>query len=226
MSSSGKNTDDGEMTEGKSILEDKASVATSPPFSGKNNKINTESTRPCLGSRQISSCSTDLLRCIKSRTSPVYSHGYLSPVTPQEPVGATASIIKTPTSSISHDTRTLAQLYQSSRRSRQSPQKSGNNSTAVLSTREVPPPPFTLSVLTFDSQLQISDTANDTTNADEEEWSFQIASPICNSCSSNSLSSMENEEIVAITSKSFDREEEGEDGGDVEREAKRRKTTA
>ena len=234
-SSTCKHTNEKEMNESKLVSyqameEGKASLSAfikeDQEGMKANDMITSESTRPGLGSRQISYRSTDLLRCAESRTSPVYSHGYLSPVTPQEPAGAAASIIKTPTSSISHDTRTLAQLYQSSRRSRQSPQKSGNNSTAVLSTREVPPPPFTLSVLTFDSQLQIADTANDTTNADEDDWSFHIASPMCNSCSSNSLSSMENEEIVAITSKSFGEEEEGEDGGNVEREAKRRKTMA
>ena len=245
-SSTCKHTNEKEMNESKLVSyqameEGKASLSAfikeDQEGMKANDMITSESTRPGLGSRQISYRSTDLLRCAESReghdkrviTSPAYSHGYLSPITPQEQAGSAPSTIKTPTSSISHDTRTLAQLYQSSRRSRQSPPKSGNNSaTAVLPTREVPPPPFTLSVLTFDSQLQISDTANATTvNADDDDdWSFHVASPMCNSCSSNSLSSMENEEIVAITSKSFGEEEEGEDGGNVEREAKRRKTMA
>ena len=62
-------------------------------------------------------------------------------------------------------------------------------------------------------------------NAHEEVWSFNIPSPIsiCNSCSSNSVSSMEVEGFmthgVVSASELFD----GEDN--VEIEPKRRKTT-
>eukprot|EP00579_Thalassiosira_antarctica_P019342 CAMPEP_0201972648 /NCGR_PEP_ID=MMETSP0904-20121228/42544_1 /ASSEMBLY_ACC=CAM_ASM_000553 /TAXON_ID=420261 /ORGANISM="Thalassiosira antarctica, Strain CCMP982" /LENGTH=155 /DNA_ID=CAMNT_0048522557 /DNA_START=297 /DNA_END=764 /DNA_ORIENTATION=- len=133
-------------------------------------------------------------------------HLHLSP-TPQESIDDTKStkIDTTPTSYPSHDTLTLAQLYQSSRRSRHiSPQDNSprRNLVDIISPKimVLPPPPLISSSSLESQQIQIGyerknvDVDNNTTR--DKAWSFNIATPICNSCSSNSVSSMGSEGII------------------------------
>ena len=126
----------------------------------------------------------------------------LSP-TPQEPIHdtKTTKIDPTPTSYPSHDTLTLAHLYQSSRRSRHiSPQdhRSGQYLVDIISPKMIPPPPLISSSFLESERIgygnEIMNADNNT--ARDKAWSFNIATPICNSCSSNSVSSMGSEGLI------------------------------
>eukprot|EP00571_Detonula_confervacea_P011382 CAMPEP_0172303310 /NCGR_PEP_ID=MMETSP1058-20130122/4857_1 /TAXON_ID=83371 /ORGANISM="Detonula confervacea, Strain CCMP 353" /LENGTH=263 /DNA_ID=CAMNT_0013014061 /DNA_START=109 /DNA_END=900 /DNA_ORIENTATION=+ len=190
---------------------------------------------PSVCSRRISSSSTDLRQDTKPQkeeedanknlcagfgdknqvSSPAWKQRYPSSI-PQGTIveGASSGEFSiTPTSNLSpsRETLTLAQMYHSSRRSRHSPQRSGNNSF-IISPKAIPPLPLTSSS-SFDSQEIWQEMETAISNTDKEEWSFDIAS-----CSSNSVGSMECEELVSheavLASKLFD-----------EREPKRRRTS-
>ena len=149
------------------------------------------------------------------------SLGNLSPTPRGSIVDAKNGKINTPTSYLSRDTLTLAQLYQSSRRSRHSPHNKPGNSV-IIPPKMVPPPSLSFSVSLDSQQIHHEMNAN-INNTHEETWSFNNASPICNSCSSNSDSSMESEDFmtreVVTASELFDEED------NTEREHKRRKIT-
>ena len=124
------------------------------------------------------------------------SQGFLAPGTPQEPIGDNVGTIITPVPHLTElGTSTLAQLYQSSRRSRSSPTntKTKTSNPAVIDLQAIPPPPLTIPLPSVGRQkLHDLNVAND--DASDDEWHFNMASPMSRSCSAMSLSSMESED--------------------------------
>ena len=109
---------------------------------------------------------------------------------------AAGGTIATPVANPSHDIRALAELYHSSRRSRNSVIAS-QNSALVLSSR---------SLISSSSSLgsqQIWIEMRDAIRSTEiDEWAFNVTPPICKSYSTNSLSSMDSDgakETEAVT---------------------------
>mmetsp|Transcript_14582 Transcript_14582/g.22100 ORF Transcript_14582/g.22100 Transcript_14582/m.22100 type:complete len:230 (+) Transcript_14582:64-753(+) len=141
--------------------------------------------------------------------------GYLSPTPKNSANNMTKSgKISTPTSSLSQDTVTLAQLYHSSRRSRHSHSPHGGLSKSVTISPQILPPPLISSKSMDDAMM---------TSPHNEAWPFNIASSIGKSCpSSNSISSIESEDFMAthefVTASEFFGEEDN-----IENEQKRRK---
>ncbi|KAL3783809.1 hypothetical protein ACHAW5_003205 [Stephanodiscus triporus] len=103
---------------------------------------------------------------------------------------AAGGTIATPVANTSHDIRALAQLYHSSRRSR-NPVSPGN-AAHQPSLRSLTCPSSSSGSQQIWNEMQ---DANSSTEIDE--WAFTIASPICKSYSTNSLSSMESERAVS-----------------------------
>lgn len=179
-------------------------------------------------SRQFSTCSTEPQEehdDENSRNNMVASRAWQDRPshTPRESADDTmkSGENNTPTSYLSRDTLALAQLYQSSRRSRHSPHSMSGN-LVIIPPKMVPPSSLTFSVSLDSQQIRHEMNAN-INNTHEEAWSFNIASSICNSCSSNSVSSMESEEFMTrevVTVKELFGEE-----NNAEREPKRRKVT-
>jgi hypothetical protein len=123
--------------------------------------------------------------------------GYPSaPTPPSEDMieDATDGSIVTSAANPSHDIRVLAQLYHSSRRSRNAVFVSGRSCYQPLST----------SMISSSSSLgdqQIWDEMQDAIGSTEiDEWAFTIKPPICRSYSTNSLSSIESNEDMAVES--------------------------
>ncbi len=110
---------------------------------------------------------------------------------------AAGGTIATPVANPSHDIRALAELYHSSRRSRNSVFAS-QNSECMPSLRSL----ISSSSSSSGSQ-QIWNEMRDAIRSTEiDEWAFTVTSPICKSYSTNSLSSMESDgakEIEAVT---------------------------
>jgi hypothetical protein len=122
-------------------------------------------------------------------------HGY--PSTPPPPRGdmiedATDGSIITPTANPSHDIRVLAQLYQSSRRSRNTDIVSQSSCHQTLSMSMI-------SSSSFLGGQQVWDKMQDAIGSTEiDEWAFTVKPPICRSYSTNSLSSIESKEDMAL----------------------------
>lgn len=117
----------------------------------------------------------------------------LSP-NPQEPHEETIhGSIVSPGSQLSHDTSVLAQLYQSSRRSRHLP---GGNAI-IISSAAIPPPPLTIS-LSLISQQHPKESNTIYDSSDEVEWACSVSSPRRSSFSSMSVSSMESSEDMML----------------------------
>mmetsp|Transcript_9384 Transcript_9384/g.16326 ORF Transcript_9384/g.16326 Transcript_9384/m.16326 type:complete len:238 (+) Transcript_9384:260-973(+) len=120
--------------------------------------------------------------------------GSLSPARRESDDGSKAKggEISAPSSYLSRDTLTLAQLYHSSRRSRHSPQNQNKKwHSSKVTPKVVPDLPFTFSS-SFGSQqiCQKIDNNDSVKKCQEEQWPFKIATPIYDSCSSISVSSV------------------------------------
>jgi hypothetical protein len=109
---------------------------------------------------------------------------------------AAGGTIATPVANPSHDIRALAELYHSSRRSRNSVFAS-QDSECMPSLRSL------VSSSSSSGSQQIWNEMRDAIRSTEiDEWAFTVTSPICKSFSTNSLSSMESDgakEIEAVT---------------------------
>ncbi|KAL3826945.1 hypothetical protein ACHAXA_006025 [Cyclostephanos tholiformis] len=125
------------------------------------------------------------------------SHGY--PSSPLQDSGvfikdAADESIVTPIANPSHDVRALAQLYHSSRRSRNSVFVSPNSDHQQLS----------MSLISSSSSSEnqkIWDKMQDAIDSIEiDDWAFPLRPPFCKSSSTNSLSSIESKDAMALES--------------------------
>jgi len=145
-----------------------------------------ESTK-ALSSRLVSSCYSLEPEIELGDASGAWLTGFISPA-PHDFVGDTDS--GAINSWLAQDTLALALLYQTSRRSRHSPHDVSGDSVTI-------PPKTVPSPLLIPSAFlgqQICHDAN--TGAREGAWSFNIAPPIVESCSSSSVSSTTFKELT------------------------------
>ena len=122
------------------------------------------------------------------------SQGFLALGTPQEPIDDNGTIIMPVPHLTELGTSTLAQLYQSSRRSRSGPPDTKTSNPVVIHPQTISPPPLTISLpLVGGQKLHDLNVANE--DAIDDEWlSFNMTSPMSRSCSAMSSSSMESDD--------------------------------